>query len=788
MKSYTFALCLVCLSISLSTQAQSFRRLMNTANKQYEIHAFNQAIESYREALNRKADDVEALSKIADCYRHLNLLDEANRYYARAVQLQGVEPRTLFEHGLVLKSLARYDEAKQWFLVYARDVDPVVGNNFAQSTDFAKQQLNVSAGFTVNEETVNTPYSDFGPQFAGMDQATFSSARTDLSVAFDGQATNLPFVSTVESNSFLSVPYLLQTGYEPDRRTGIGPISYSPDGSQVAITLNNFIDGTRHIPTSGMAVTLYLADVNPSGQWVNVRPFAYNSGFNTGFATFSPDGSELYFASDRSDSFGGYDIYRARRVGNSYANPENLGPIVNSVGNEITPYFTGNTLYFASDYHPGLGSFDIFSAEEQNRRFTQIYHLGAAINSSRDDYGFVFDEGRNIGYVVSNRSGGTGNEDIYHVSRSARNITLVMRDGADGALIPGTVIDFGDCGDGAYQADETGRYVFQVVQGLTCNLVVGKDGYSSTTVPIGQLDLTSGDPIVVTLNKLSESYPGKLVDYNTQRPVPSAMITVTNRATGESSTAISNASGDYFVALNPYTSYDFFIEAPGYEVLSFRLPVGDGFNRDILGILRLLPGGSTGAVTNPDPPLSPVGGGSSGPVAGSYAVQVAALNKAPNLDNYRQLANLGNLYYVQEGNQFKVRVGGFTNRTDAQQTATRARGLGYNGAFPVRENNGSAGGSIGTPTNPGGAQDIARGNAPYKVQLGAYSRPNSFDRNQASSLGTVESRAKNNLTVFYIGNIRSLEEARTVRSRARSAGYSGAFILVEEGNNLRRIN
>ncbi len=783
MKCYIFALCLAFIGLSIPSQAQNFRKLMNTANKQYDIHAYNEAIKSYREALNRKADDIEALSKIADSYRHLNLLDEANRYYARAVQLQGVAPTTILEHALVLKSLGRYDEAKQWFLVYARDVDPVVGDNFAQSTDFAKQQLAESAGFTVTEESINTPFSDFGPHFAVLDQVTFSSARTDLNTAFDGAAVNLPFVSTIESNSYLSVPYLLETGYQPDRRgIGIGPIAYSPDGSQVAITLNNFIDGTRHIPTSGMVLTLYLADVNPSGQWVNVRPFPYNSGFNTGFATFSPDGSEIYFASDRSDSFGGYDIYRARRVGNSYANPENLGPIVNSVGHEITPYYDGSTLYFASDYHPGLGGFDVFSADEQTSRgFSQIYHLGAAINSPRDDYGFVFDEGRNIGYVVSNRTGGTGNEDIYHVARSSRNITLVMRDAVDGTLIPGTVVDFTDCGDGAYQADNSGQYVFQVLQDLSCILVVSKDGYTSATIPMANMDLSSGQPIVVTMNRLSESYPGKVVDYNTQIPIQNALITVTNRATQETYSAVTNAAGDYFLSLNPYNTYDIRIEATGYNPLTFPLPVGDGFNKDILGVLRLLPGGTT----TPTPPIGGNPGSAAGPVPGTYSVQVAALNKVPDLNNYRSLAELGNLYYVQVGSSYKVRVGGYATMADAKQMVPRVRSRGYSGAFPVQETTGNTSGNL----PPGGNNTAMRGTAPYKVQLGAYGQPQNFDRNRAASLGTIESRPKNNLTVFYVGNLRTLEEARTVRTRARNAGYSGAFILVEEGDGqLRKVN
>lgn len=767
------------LGCTLPAMAQ-FRSRMRTADKQYEIHAYNLAIQSYLEALDRRPDDTEALSRIADSYRQLNMLDEAARYYALAVRNRDVEPERLLEFGHVLKGLGRYDEARQWYQLYARDVNAMVGNHYAASVEFAKQQLATSSGFSVTPEPINTASSDFGATFATRDQVTFSSARTDLGGQFDGQARNHPFVSMVTETRFLSVPYLLRNGYRGEG--SVGPVAYSPDGGQVIFTRNNFVDGTRQVPGSGMSLSLFMADVNPSGEWVNVRPYVHNgTTFNTGFATWAPDGQTIFFASDRPDGFGGYDIYRSTRVGNSWTTPENLGPVVNSPGHEITPWYDGQSLYFSSDWHHGLGGMDVFRAEQNGTRWTQIFHMGTGINSMRDDMGFVFDSSRNLGYVTSNRPDGVGQEDIYRVTRSAESITLLIRNASDGAPVAGAIIDFSDCGEGAFVADASGRYTFQAIEGLQCNVVVRKDGYASVTIPLQTTGTAPGQEVTINLNNLSETYPGKVVDYASRLPVGGVTVTATNRTTNTSVSAVTDVSGDYYLALTPYTTYDFSLRAPNYQPLEFTLPVEDGLNRNLLGVISLLPGsGSTPA--NPSVPATP---GKPSGISSGFAVQLAAIARLPDLGNYTNMAGIGNVYYVEDGGRYKVRVGVFGTRAEAQQAQTAARSRGYSGAFVVSEA-GTSGGGTTTP-NPAPTTPPATSGPAYLVQLGAYSNPASFDTGRAGQLGTIVSRPKGNLTLMLVGGINSLEQARQVRQQARTAGYTGAFIVTEQGGQLTKV-
>ena len=375
-----FGFVLLLLAVAFPVNAQ-FRSEMRTANKEYELKAFNLAIESYKKALARRPSDVEALSRIADSYRMLNQMQTSHGYYQQAIRERRVTKETLLEHAHVLKSLGRYDEAKQWYLLYARDHDAVVGNHFAQSCDFALAQANADGGFTVQPITANSPVADFGPTMVTPTELVFNSSRT-AGGNFDGQANNKPYVAAIGPDGSLQQAFELRTGHT-EAAGNVGPVSYSPDGRQVIFTRNNFTTGTRMVPEAGISMNLMIADINAEQQWVNVRPLPFNgTDISSGYGTFSADGNTIYFSSNRPEGYGGYDVYRVNRQGQSWeAVPENLGTVVNSVGDEITPFFDGASLFFSSNWHHGLGSYDVFRAEVVNGRPSTLYHMGSGINS-----------------------------------------------------------------------------------------------------------------------------------------------------------------------------------------------------------------------------------------------------------------------------------------------------------------------------------------------------------------------------------------------------------------------
>lgn len=771
----------ICLLVFLALPLQAqFRSALRTANKEYELHAYNLAIESYLQALARRPDDQEALARIADSYRMLNKMSQAHQYYAQAVRDRRADARTKLEHAHVLKALGRYDEAKQWYLAYARDHDAVVGNHFAQSCDFALGQIGTPPVFEATASNANTPSAEFGPGFAGQNQLVFNSARTDKGGTFDGQARNHPFVAAYSGNGDLQDPFLLRNGYT-NTAGNVGPVSYSPDGAKVVFTRNNFTDGTRMVPGSGMSLILMVAEVNPSGGWVNARPLPFNgSDFSTGFGTFSPDGQSIYFASDRPEGYGGYDIYRADWRGNAWSTvPENLGTVINSIGDEITPYFDGASLYFSSDWHHGMGTFDVFRTELVNGRPNTLYHMGNGINSSRDDYGFIYNPSRSMGYVISNRIGGSGNEDIYRVAPAGSNLAFIVRSASDNTPIAGATVDFTNCGDRAYATDINGRYAFSAVAGLNCEVTISKDGFSPVVVPLQITSSNQSGEIPVSLNKLSDSYPGQIVNAQTRLPIPGARVQVVNRGTGTPMVVTTDNNGNYGVAMIPYNTYDITISAAGYETLTFPLAMTDGANRNVLGVLSLLPGQGL-----PGPGPNPVG-----PATSGFAVQMASLSKAPAPGAFDALSNIGRVYTTQVGSTYKVRMGVFQTRSEAEAAKAELRKKGYPGAFIVTDT-GVTGGVDPTPTNPvpGPTVPSALGGGPYFVQLGAYTTPRYFNSSKAMELGNVVQRQRGNLTLMLLDAGSNLATARSLQARARNTGFEGAFVVMDQGGALTKVS
>ncbi|PHI21918.1 hypothetical protein CEQ90_01115 [Lewinellaceae bacterium SD302] len=775
--AFSFALLL-----AAPLQAQ-FRSAMRQANKEFELHAYNSAVVSYQQALDRRDDDLEALSKIAKSFMMLNKMAQANQFYTKAVKDRKVSDETRLEHAHVLRALGRYDEAKQWYLYYAQEADPVIGNHFAKSCDFAKQQAATEGVYMATSSAANSPTSDFGPSFVGREQLIFSSFRTDKGGTFTGQAQNQPLVAAFGPSGVLQEPFKLQSGYDGGN---VGPVSYSSDGSMVLFTRNNFTDGTRMIPEAGAQLTLWFAEVNPNGQWVNARPLPFNSGdFSTGYGMFAPDGQSIYFASDREGGYGGFDIYRAQRSGNGWSLiPENLGTIINSVGNEITPYFDGANLYFSSDWHFGMGAYDVFRTEMQNGRPSNLLHMGKNINSSRDDYGFVFDATRNMGYVVSNRIGGRGNEDLYRISQASDDLVMVIRSASDGSAVSGAIVDLTACGDQAYYADINGRYSFRAVAGTNCELTISKEGYLPVSLNVASLTSNgnSGE-VPVMLSKISEAFQGRIVDAQSRIGINSALVQTVNRGTGNVSEVRTDGNGNYSVAMQPYNTYDFSISAPGYETLNFPLAMADGSDRNVLGVLSLLPGQNIPPVPGDDNDYG-------GPVGSGYSVQLASLSKEPDMGKFAVLSDLGQVYSKPENGVYKVRMGIFQTRAEAEAAKAALAGRGYPKTFIVADT-----GTTGGRPLPDQPEDNAAGtyqppvsgaNGPYFVQLGAYSTPRYFDAAKAQRIGTLVQRQRGNLTLMLL-SARTPNEAQQLKNTAQANGYDKAFIVQDVNGTLQKL-
>jgi cell division septation protein DedD len=793
---------LLVLAISSVTfvQAQStVSGLLRKARQQFETKNYSQAIDTYKEVLAKRADENEALGNIAECYRLINNLEDASESYLKLIRTRKNNDAQLLNYAHTLKGLGKYDEAKVYYLNYAKS-NPSVGNQFAQSCDFAKNNATLPNGLTVANERSNSPAADFGPAF-NSEQIIFSSARAG--------ANNLLYTASIGADGFLGAATALRSGAGD---FGQGPASFSADGRSVAYTRNKFVNGVRQIPETMTDLSLFLADAGFGGNWSNERPYPNNdSRGKTAFPAFTPDGNALFFASDREGGFGGWDLYIAYKEGGSWTKPINLGSTVNTPGDEITPYFDGTNLYFASDWQMGFGGFDIFMAEQGDGKWIKSTNLGSPINSPRDDYGYIFDTFRNLGYFTSNRAGGRGMEDIYRVSKATDNFQLRVVNAADGTPLPNAIVDLSSCMRGGVRnytlnTDARGVLIFPVGAGTDCEINVSLDGYLSNRVALAPLVSQGARDVEIALTRRGEDYYGKTVSSDNQRPLEGVAVNARNNVNGAITKVFSDRNGTYVLGLSRNTSYAITYSASGFQDVVRNVYTLDGGDKTILGNVPMIaigsfpnnpsnpnPYPSNPSNPNPYPPYNPPTNNPNPPqvIGSGYSVQLAALATQPNLGNYNNLRSFGSLYTVNEGGKVKLRMGVYRTREEAARQLANVKPMGYPGAFIVTE---TGSGQV-QPTNP-------QPNPPYqpsypnnpstnnggkfKIQLGAFRSAGSFNSSKLAGLGTIEDRPRGDLTLKLLCCFNSAAEAGQTLVRVHQAGFPEAFVVQDVNGQLVR--
>ena len=400
---------------------------IKAAKNEMAQYNYSKAIEILHQFI-QKADPKtkeEATLLMADCYRLQNDMQDARAWYFRAIRLGNTEPLTYFYYAKALRACGDYEAAKKIFLRYDSLVpDDHRGKIYASFCDSAIAWDEKPYAFEVNNaRNLNSLSSEFGPVFYN-DGVMFATDRimSPEENKKSGWAGNgylkLVFAKPKQKDDYYgdyTLPQLVPEFF--NNGSNEGPAMFSKNGDEVFITRAvKSSDKSKDESENGQSNQLKIFSATKTGnKWSKMKPFFFNSNhYSVGYPALSPDGSSLYFVSDVDGGYGGTDLYVTSRDGEVWTPPSNLGPIVNTFGNETFPFMADNgDLYFASDGHPGYGGLDIFVTRKVGNVWLIPQNLGKPINSSYDDFALAMYKNDSVGLFSANRPGGRGEDDIY---------------------------------------------------------------------------------------------------------------------------------------------------------------------------------------------------------------------------------------------------------------------------------------------------------------------------------------------------------------------------------------
>jgi peptidoglycan-associated lipoprotein len=421
--------------------------------------------------------------QLGECYKSINNYTAAIDWYQKALN-SGTDTAIVYLHlGEMQIMSGDLTNAKANIEKYiSLKPDDNIAKIRLESCKLSMQELKMKPLFEVKDlAELNSPSSDWSISFFKNNKVIISSTRMDAGSKKDPSTTQ-------------GYSKLFESTYDPQKN------SYSKP-TKIQGTINtNFNEGTFSFDSinkfgyysqcngeSGKdkQCNIMYAHYNEStNTWEDSKLFDFNSQiFRTQQQAVTSDGNTMYFASDMPGGSGGSDLYVIKKVGGVWGKPENLGPTINTIGNECFPYISGDTLLiFASDGLPGFGGLDIFESSIKNGLLSKPVNMMPPINSSADDFGLVFKGSKDNGFFCSNRPGGLGDDDIYTYNLIPVIYTAsgIITDKATGKKLENAIAYFMGSDESIDSAitDSKGEYVYSKIKpNVTYSIKALKDGY-----------------------------------------------------------------------------------------------------------------------------------------------------------------------------------------------------------------------------------------------------------------------------------------------------------------------
>lgn len=473
--------------------AQKKSRKLKKADMAFSLEEYSKAAELYKKAYQKtknRAVKAEIIFKQAECYRMSGNVKRAESYYKRAIKAKYPDVTVYLRYADVLRMQGDLDEAVPQYTKYIQlNPTDVRGEMGLKSCNFALKWKDLPTRYKVElMPVVNSRYSDYSASFGNGEytEMYFSSSRKDgLSDKIDdrtGEYFSDVWFTRIKKKGAWSRPIVMP---EPLNSEGNeGSVFVNKRGTVMYLT--QCIVEKKKALGCGIYVSKRKGKLWGATQMLQVK---LDSNTTIGHPALSDDETVLIFSSDLAGGYGGKDLWiSVKEKRNRWSDPVNLGPLVNTPGDEMFPFLADNgVIYFASNGHVGMGGFDIYkTSEDENGAYILPVNLKSPVNSSFDDFGMIVETGGERGYLTSNRTGGKGGDDIYQFELPALVLNLkgIVTDSKTGAIMTGVKVQLiaNDGTSNEVETDNTGKYEFKLIPLTSYEIVVNTEGYLKKSV------------------------------------------------------------------------------------------------------------------------------------------------------------------------------------------------------------------------------------------------------------------------------------------------------------------
>jgi peptidoglycan-associated lipoprotein len=467
--------------------AQAQKRKTQRAYDAFHAGEYFESIDLFKDAYSKtkksdKSARTELVFMIAESYRMINDPRNSETWYKLAVKSAYSNPDAQYWLAESMKKNDKYTQAIDEFRKY-KQIAPgdARADQEIRACELADGWQRNPEAYQVTElRDLNSREADFGAAYASDDFSDiyFTSSRDDAAGnkthGATGQSFTDIFETRLDKKSKWSTPVPVAV---LDTEAEEGTPSFSADFKEIYFTRCEAGKRERK------GCEIMHAERTGSG-WsdpenLNILPDTVVAAH----PAISPDGTVLYFVSDIAGGFGKKDIWMVRRSGNGWGAPLNLGPDINTPGDELFPFVRSDgTLYFSSDGHIGMGGLDIFKANYQPDGSWIVQNMKAPINSSADDFSIVFEDGNERGIFSSTRKG-RGNDELYSFEMPPLRfaVTGLVKDEKTGTPIPASTVQLIASDASSLQAvtGKSGDFKFALKPNVDYIFLASKDGYLS---------------------------------------------------------------------------------------------------------------------------------------------------------------------------------------------------------------------------------------------------------------------------------------------------------------------